>query len=205
MSNEYINIDNVLVPVNREDVDDINMLKIGEAYIDEDESVYVFRGDYQENVSDNIPGMYINSDGELLIVEYPLNQKKTVKNIINKKLSKKEEIFNMANKISQIEKTKSKTKPKKTESNNEEKGRNSSQVLIFDIADENDDLVRLIKETANERGLTYSDIYDKCDSNNAGYNLIYGLRTRHTMSFESARKWANILDMELNITLVEKK
>ena len=206
MKDNYIEINDILFKVNLEDISDLNALKIGEGYIEND-IVYIFRGDYEENISEQVPGLYINQEGIYIIVEYPEGESVSSESIVFKELSRMETLKNNMKKIKLnnenpiINRKSDKAKRKSSELDKEK----NSEVLVYDIEDENDDIVRLIKETVNEKEITYAYIYSRCSSNNEGYNLIYGLRTRNSISFSSANKWANILDMELQIVLVEKK
>ena len=68
-----------------------------------------------------------------------------------------------------------------------------SESLRFNVNPNDDIMVRRVKEEVNKREIK---------ANSIDYNLIYGLRIRNTMKFETFQKWAVILGMSIKIDLV---
>jgi len=77
------------------------------------------------------------------------------------------------------------------------RGRKSNKVVRFDIYDEDDDMVRLLKEVINEKNVMLYRVEN--------YNLINSLKNRHSISFNSFLEWCDVLNMSAEISLVEKE
>jgi len=82
--------------------------------------------------------------------------------------------------------------------------KNDGKILKYVIFDEDDDMVKLIKETINEKNITLQEVYNTIGTEGSGWNLVYGLRTRHSISYEGMEKWANVLDMKIEIKLIDR-
>jgi len=82
----------------------------------------------------------------------------------------------------------------------------SIKPLHFDINDEDSPLKAAIVERINARNLTYADIYSYCTKlkdgdidagQHAGYNVINGLRKRHTMIDTTFSLLCDFLDIDI--------
>jgi hypothetical protein len=112
------------------------------------------------------------------------------------------EPVNVSDLLSNIKKMKNQEikKPKKVV----DEDLRENEPLEYEIMDDDDDMVRMVKDEINSKGITTTDVYNVSSTPNAGYNLIYGLRKRPTMAYKTFQKWAEILDMEVVVTLKEK-
>lgn len=200
----YIKIDGILIEVL--DIKENEIYTINKAYKYEN-AIYVFRGKFE--IGEYRPGLYMDDNDELVYIEYDEGKEITEKNIIKRELNNIEELLNNAKKLKDKENVK---KPKKESISNPNRSTSSTlgrpknkseEPIIYEIYDEDDDMVRLIKEAVMDKGITMQDVYNKFESNNEGYNLIYGLRVRNSLSFSTAQKWADILGMKIEITLVD--
>lgn len=88
----------------------------------------------------------------------------------------------------------------------------SIKPLKFDPSPEDSPLKAEIIRQINMRNLTYSDIYNYCtalkggdiaEGQKLGYNIISGLKTRHTMIDTTFSRLCDFLN--LDITLVERQ
>ena len=73
----------------------------------------------------------------------------------------------------------------------------------YEIKDEDDDIVQLLKQTINERDIHLYDLYDGF-GRETGYNTYYGLSQRTSISFNNLRRWADFLEMDIVIDLEER-
>ena len=114
--------------------------------------------------------------------------------------------FDMGDIVQNIDKVKEMKAAKK------KKPSTSVKPLKFDIDPNDSPLKTEIIRRINERNLTYSDIYayctnvkggDNAEGQNLGYNIIYGLKHRHTMIDVTLAMLADFLD--LDILFVERK
>jgi hypothetical protein len=80
-----------------------------------------------------------------------------------------------------------------------------SPVLEFTADASDDPVVAMIKDAVNAHGLTLEEFYSHFDSRTSGYNMLYGLQTRPTITFKYLRKWADILDSDLEIKFARRK
>jgi hypothetical protein len=202
---KYVVIDGVYIPVNMNDEGDYSNYKLGEAYVFGDD-VYINKGISSDDVQE--PGLYISEDdGEPFIIEYEGDKSLTVKDIVTKQMDKKENLLNSIMSLPKSDSTKKRRVTSDDDDDEDGKSRRKSdnnKFLGYEVSDDDDDIVRLLKETVNEKQITMQDVYDKSESDQAGYNLIYGLRQRNSISYNSVLKWAKILDMDVRITLVDK-
>jgi len=176
--------------------------KLNEAYI-HDDIIYAFRGKYDEDTN---AGIYIE-DGDFVIVEYTEGEEVTMDDVVDKELSNVDSLFNNIGKMADQKKksgkkttksSSSKTKPKRRKTN---KRISKDEVILMELYPEDDDMVRLLKETINDEGITMQDIYDKFSDDSNGYNLYYGLTTRSTISYKSIVKWCEVLNKEFNMSI----
>jgi hypothetical protein len=75
----------------------------------------------------------------------------------------------------------------------------SDEVLRFDADIKDDDMVRVLKEAINLGRLTVRDVSEGVAG---GYNLVYGLRKRHSIKYESLLKWCELLRLKPDIRLL---
>jgi len=68
-----------------------------------------------------------------------------------------------------------------------------NNILRYQVSPKDDQLVKIVKEQINLRNIKAKDI---------DYNMLYGLRVRNTMKYETFLKWCNILGVQMKITLV---
>ena len=78
----------------------------------------------------------------------------------------------------------------------------ANDYLKFEINEEDDIMVRLIKERINDSFITMNDVYEKYE--NEGYNLYYGLLRRNTITLKSLEKWCNITNSEFEFIIKAK-
>jgi hypothetical protein len=84
-------------------------------------------------------------------------------------------------------------------------GRNSSSdVIVFDIYEEDDLIVETVKLAVNKAQITLDSIYEKV-GRGAGWNMYYGLLQRHTATVKTFQAWAEILECGVIIKLVPRK
>ncbi len=91
---------------------------------------------------------------------------------------------------------KSKFKPFKRESN-------STKVIKYDIYEEDEGFVSLIKMEINDANITLQDIYASglFEKPNQAYNLFYSLTQFHQISESRLKLWAAILKKNIVIAL----
>jgi hypothetical protein len=75
--------------------------------------------------------------------------------------------------------------------------------IEYEIKDEDDDIVQLLKQKINEKDIHLYDMYDEF-GRETGYNTYYGLSQRTSISFKNLRRWADFLDLKVVIDLVDK-
>lgn len=81
--------------------------------------------------------------------------------------------------------------------------KDDNKLLRYDISEEDSILVMTVKEYINDNHIYESDIYDKLETGDA-WNLVYGLRKRHAMTWEYFEKWMNVLGTEIDVTITKK-
>lgn len=105
--------------------------------------------------------------------------------------------------VSNIDKVK-KIKEKKVK-----KASISLKPLKFERSDEDSPLKDEIIQRINEKNLSYSDLYDYCtklkngnadDGKRFGYNIISGLRSRHTMIDVTFSMLCDFLGLDISLT-----
>ena len=191
-----------------------NLIEDNVYEVDEDE-YYIYRGMTKSSDAHYPSGsMILNSKTrELEVIGQPYTQAdlKTKKEIdllksINenmKELSGMQVETKIAQAISGPVRRKKRSESKIDEDDEEEtpkKKRHRSKNMSskdskinLEIEDEDGRLVRIIKEKLNNGNYTLSDVYDFYVSigyiKNDAWNLYYGLKTRHTMKWESFEAW----------------
>jgi hypothetical protein len=75
----------------------------------------------------------------------------------------------------------------------------SDEALRFEPDDADDDMVRALKVAVNASRLSVRDVSEGLSG---GYNLVYGLRKRHSIKYESMLKWCEILRLRAEFRLV---
>jgi hypothetical protein len=81
----------------------------------------------------------------------------------------------------------------------ESEGRQSGEDLLrFKVSDEDDEIVRKLKSIINGRRLTLRGVMEA----GLDYNLVYGLRMRHSIKLGSLEKWARLLRLRVSFDLV---
>jgi len=91
---------------------------------------------------------------------------------------------------------------KKKKANKKTTTQRANDFIRFEINDEDDLMVRLIKERINECNITMNDVYEKYPTE--GYNLYYGLLNRSTITFKSLQKWCEITNSEFEMSIKDK-
>ena len=176
---------------------------------DEDGCFYQFINEIYDESEARKPGFYL-LDENFIIVPYTGKQKKYTEEDV-----KKEETNKLAGILKGIKTTEKKVPvavPAASTSYNNPfaktssrtRSSNSSDILSYVIDDDDDDMVRVLKETINEKHITMNDLYSRFGQGK-GWNLIYGLRMRHTISLACFNEWAEVLDMEVKITLTDRQ
>jgi len=80
----------------------------------------------------------------------------------------------------------------------------------FIMFTEDDEIVRLLKELANRKRISREMLARMVGSNgmfkngNDAYNLEYGLRTKHSMSWKSIQKWCDVLNVDMHVEFRER-
>lgn len=119
---------------------------------------------------------------------------------------KKNQNIDFSNIISNIDKVKQMKAPK------EKKPSTSLRPLKFDISPDDSPLKQDIIRRINEKDLTYADIYAYCtkvkggdiaEGQKFGYNIISGLKHRHTMIDTTLSLLIDFLN--LDIVLIERE
>ena len=157
----------------------MNKLVIGKRYKYKGKS-YVFRGRYSRFCCIE-EGLYLDENNRIKIVE-----KKEPNDLLQELMSNKGNVEGISRKqpLKNIEMTTPPVADKRI---------SLSESLRFNINPNDDIMVRRVKEEVNKREIK---------ANSIDYNLIYGLRIRNTMKFETFQKWAVILGMTIKIDLV---
>lgn len=211
IKSETIKYNDIFVKVNRGDLpDNHEEMVIGEAYV-LDNSVYIYKGLYDENLTPKQTknGLYYDANEEAYIVTDDSDL--SVDDIVDTLGSILNNIKKMSTVRNDIKKssTKSSSSKSKRDSSASRKklpaGKRTRRDDILNMTiNENDNLlVKLIKEAINSSNITMNDIYKEHDAD--GYNLFYGLSTRNNLQWESFEKWCAILDMEYDVILQKKK
>ena len=74
-------------------------------------------------------------------------------------------------------------------------------IFRLEIHEEDDEMVQEVKGAVNSRKLTNAEITKYSEYT---YNLLYGLKKRHSIKFSSFKKWAKILNLKPVIQLLPK-
>jgi len=205
---QYIKIDDKFIKLHTE-FDEYSVVK-DDAYMI-GEKIYIYKGKYIKSKQPKPVGLYLKSDGTFITV----GKSEITKDDIVKK-SGTDSLSSLLSNIRKMDstttnsKTSSKVSVKKTSSTKEKRKLENNkrikrdEVLNFTIFNEDDPMVRIIKEKINSITLTMADIYDIVDSDSIGYNLFYGLSTRPNMTWKTFEIWCNILDVEPNLTIKDK-
>lgn len=177
-------------------------------YKHEDGNFYQFINEIDDESNAKKPGFYLLND-EFIIVEYNGKQKAYTEEDVVKEEKKKVDILKniTSNKEKKIPVAVTPpttsymnpfTKPSRSRSST------SSDIIQYNIEEDDDDMVRVLKETINDKHITMNDVYMRFGQGK-GWNLIYGLRMRHTISLSCFNEWADMLDMEVKITLTDRQ
>jgi len=206
---QYIKVDDKFIKLHTE-FDEYSVVK-NDAYMVNDR-IYIYRGKYIKSQQPKLTGLYLKENGVFTTVgKSDLTEKDIVKKNNNESLSsllsniKKMEpsTNNKNNNSSKISVKKSSTiKEKRKLENNKRIKRD--EVLNFTIFNDDDPMVRIIKEKINSISLTMADIYDAVESDSVGYNLFYGLSTRPNMTWKTFEIWCDILEVEPNLTIRDR-
>jgi hypothetical protein len=79
--------------------------------------------------------------------------------------------------------------------------------LRFEINEKDDKIVKGLKEEVNKKEITFKDISnvgERLGEVGYDYNLVYSLKTRHSIQYSSLVKWSNILNMNIEVNFVPK-
>ena len=80
---------------------------------------------------------------------------------------------------------------------------NADEIISFEPYPEDDEMVAAIKAVVNNDGKITITTASKALGHSA-YNLLYGLRFRHTMHWASAKQWGTILGRQIEFRIVPK-
>ena len=75
--------------------------------------------------------------------------------------------------------------------------------IEYEMKDEDDQIVQLLKEKINEKDIHLYDLYEEF-GRETGYNTYYGLSQRTSISFNNLERWAEFLELDIVIDLVER-
>jgi hypothetical protein len=190
--------DNIL-PVNEIDDDGIEQGKAYDLGEYGHEGAYVFSDEGGNGTFSTDEAGEIVVEGDALEI---IAETKTKSNIDVSFLSKAASITN-----DDIAKKKKKNAVASAEQSSSKRKAGSSkriaahEKLSFELNDEDDLLVRLVKTQVNEGHVTLEQVYDSCEDNSTGYNMFYGLKTRKTMTVESFERWVEILGSTFEIVI----
>ena len=95
---------------------------------------------------------------------------------------------------------KRKAKPKRKLEN--QKRNKRDEIIYLGIREDDNLLVRTIKNEINSKKITMNDIYEY--SPKCGYNMFYGISTRSTITWEIFEKWCDFLNFTPTIILEKK-
>jgi len=152
---------------------------VGKIYDFEEEGELVFKGLYSPMSIE--PGLYYDEDGgELAIIDASIPCDHILENSPD---NKKDPVLVNTSSVNDI---KSKKNGRTT----------ANEILKYDINDNDDDMVRLVKQLINERELLVSEVIEKVK-----YNLVYGLRKRNSINYSSFLIWADFLRLKAEVTL----
>ena len=169
---------------------------LGKAYA-VDNLVYAYLGKTKKKLEMLRPGIYLDEKkAEYFVVEYLNGRGPTIKDIV---------IRSVEDKLREAIRGCQQTKDIGIKKRSSEQSGSGGTPLKYSHRDGDDEIVRMLKDAINSKGLHYQDVYDASLSNNSGYNLIYGLKNRSSITYESILKWAKILEMEIKIVLIPKK
>jgi len=206
---QHVKVDDKFIKLHDE-FDEYSVVK-GDAYVVNDQ-IFIYRGKYIKSQQPKLVGLYLKDDGRFITVG-----KST---ITEDDIVKKDEGTNLNSILSNIRKME--TVSKKTSTNSgkisvkkssiskekrkldNKKRIKREEVLNFAIYNDDDPMVRIIKEKINSISLTMADIYEAVETDSIGYNLFYGLSTRPNMTWKTFEIWCNILNVEPNLTIKDR-
>jgi hypothetical protein len=122
-------------------------------------------------------------------------------------MENKEKKFDFSTVIANVDRVKAAKAAK------EKKPSTSVKALKFDPQPEDSPLKSTVIEIINSRDLTYADIYKYCtdlkggdiaEGQKLGYNIISGLKNRHTMIDTTFSMLCDFLDLEVMLTTKKK-
>jgi len=168
-----------------------------------DNEIFIYKGVYKKDKKMKEGCFYLNSE-----TKKPIFKRSEFYSI------KKEDIFykseDMESRIRNIIVTTSESSDEILKINKEIKEKNKKKrdrnvdCLNYSINEDDSKIVKMIKEIVNSSNLSMEDIYDKIKDKSKAYNLIYGLRTRKSLKMDIVERWAEILDMEVEVNFVNK-
>lgn len=169
-----------------------------------DDYVVPYLGAFDENEKLKY-GIYYDFENENLVYAYNGKYKYTLKDVFEEEkeesngfLSLSSDVLNDIKNIKTDESIKEKRKAIKKSSI-----QRANDYLKFEINENDDIMVKLIKERINDSLITMNDVYEKYE--NEGYNLYYGLLNRNTITLKSLEKWCNITNSEFEFIIKAKE
>jgi hypothetical protein len=211
----YIKIDDKFVKLHSK-FDSLSVIK-DDAYVIKDK-VYIFKGNYPPDKTKNNrgkknTGLYRKDDGTFVTVG---KSELSVDDVIVQK-EQNESLNNLLSSIKKLEpetteEKKSKISIERTSQQTKEKRKLNNarrikrdEIINLTIFDDDDLMVRILKEKLNSSSLTMADIYEALGNDERqGYNLFYGLSTRPNMTWKTFEIWCDILDAEPCIIIKDK-
>jgi hypothetical protein len=176
------------------------------AYEMGDGKPYIFLGPISEGAG---PGLYQNEDESMSYVQYPDDEGEQYYVEERGPLTREEEILNGTLRMLMMGGPVS-VRPMKVHRDSSGTTRRvpaeeDGPPIEFEFGDDDDDVVRMIKEHVNARLITLEEFYSHFDNRNSGYNVLYGLRTRPTITYPYVCRWAEILGMDVDIRFLPRK
>jgi hypothetical protein len=186
--------------------EEISHYEMLHAYQMDDGFYYIFFGSYENNSEDSTrPGLYQKVTDDFTYISYPEGEEVGQERVVEKEsLSRMEDLINKSL-VPVLSGKGPLTPPKPTHQHTRVIIPGDEKTMKFDINEADNDMVKLIKEAVNDKCITFGDYYVHFDSRNTGYNMFYGLQTRHRISWNYVLKWAEVLDLEVDVRLVPKK
>jgi hypothetical protein len=169
-------------------------------YIFEDK-IFVYKGRYVGREKNGY--FYKNEDGQLVFSKTSVTESDIF--YVKEKKSPDSVLKNIINSCKRINNDKEfKEVINEQKKGHVRRGKLSNKPLRFEIFKDDSKVVKHLKEIINDNNVFHEDVYEKIGNKSSGYNLIYGLRTRTAISFENVERWADILNMDIDVQLVSK-
>lgn len=171
-----------------------DVFEVGEVYEWDGRDV-VFRGSVPYSAVGMAPGLYYDGKaGEFVEVpEEPTGEQEELEAEGATELSHRE--GQTARKIRGVSVSK--------EKDEDQKGQDADGPLWFEPDEEDDEMVACLKEAINSAKVTQEEVAGRLGEN--PYNMIYGLRRRHAVTWVIFRKWAAIIGMTPTVGLVPEE